>query len=55
MDLVYQVPQGRKAVLIGFKQNAILELPKAVPSTEEIENALNGEQSASGILLRNEG
>jgi hypothetical protein len=43
LDLVYQVPQGQRAVLIAFKQNAILDLPKAVPSSEEIEKALNGE------------
>lgn len=43
LDLAYQVPQGQRAVLIGFKQNAILELPKSVPTSEEIEKALNGE------------
>lgn len=42
MDLAFQVPAGRQAILLSFKENAIIELPKPVPTSEEIENALDG-------------
>ena len=41
LDLVFQVPSGQRAVLLSFKQNAIIELPKAVQTNEDIEKALN--------------
>jgi hypothetical protein len=40
LDLVFQLPPERRPTLLAFKQNAILELPKPVPSTEEVEKAL---------------
>ena len=42
LDLAFQVPSGQRAMLLSFKQNAIIELPKAVPTNEEIEKALEG-------------
>lgn len=41
LDAVFQLPPGYEGVLLEFKQNAVVELPEAVPSTEEIERALN--------------
>lgn len=40
LDIVFQLPPERRPVLLAFKQNAIIELPKPVPSTDEIEKAL---------------
>jgi len=41
LDAVFQLPPGYEGVLLQFKQNAVVQLPEAVPSTEEIERALN--------------
>ena len=43
MDVVFQCPKNKKPVLLGFKQNAVVELPDAVNSTPEIERALDNE------------
>lgn len=40
LDLCFQLPPERRPVLLAFKQNAILELPKPVSSTDEIEKEL---------------
>lgn len=40
-DAVFQLPPGYEGVLLQFKQNAVVQLPAAVASTEEIEQALN--------------
>ena len=42
LDMAFRVPPDQQGILLGFKQNAILKLPKAVPTSEEIEKALNG-------------
>jgi hypothetical protein len=41
LDAVFQLPPGYEGILLEFKQSSILKLPEAVPSTEEIEQALN--------------
>lgn len=41
-DMVFKVPQGSRGVLLQFKQNAVIELPAPVASTEEIEDILDG-------------
>lgn len=41
VDVVFDIPQGERAMFIQFKQNALAELPEAVPTSEEIEQALN--------------
>ncbi len=41
LDLAFQVPADQRPILLSFKQNAIVELPKAVPTSEEIEKALD--------------
>lgn len=43
-DVVFQLPPGYEGVLLQFKQNSIVELPPAVASTQEIEQALNKEE-----------
>ena len=42
LDVVFDVPSGYEGVLLEFKQNAVVELPSAVPSTGEIEGVLDG-------------
>jgi hypothetical protein len=46
VDFVFDIPAGKQAVLLEFKQNAITALPPPVPSTEDIEAALN---TAEGV------
>jgi len=41
LDIAFQVPKGKTAVLLEFKNNTVIELPKTVTSTEEIETQLN--------------
>jgi len=41
VDFVFKIPPAQQAVLLEFKQNALTPLPPSVPSTEEIEAALN--------------
>ena len=41
LDIAFQVPKGRIPVLLEFKQNTVVELPKTLTSTNEIENQLN--------------
>ncbi len=41
LDAVFQLPPGYEGVLLQFKQNAIVQLPESVASTEEIEQALD--------------
>ena len=43
LDVVFDVPENHEGVLFEFKQNALVELPAAVPSSEEIERALDGQ------------
>jgi hypothetical protein len=43
LDVVFEMPQGYQGVLLEFKQDAVVTLPRAVPMTEETENALDGE------------
>ena len=45
LDLAYDVPSDAVPVLLTLKQNAVVELPKAVPSTEEIEKGLKPERT----------
>ncbi len=42
LDAVFEVPSGAKGVFLQFKQNAIIELPPAVTTSEAIENTLDG-------------
>ena len=42
LDVVFDVPSGHEGILLEFKQNAVAELPSAVPSTDEIEGILDG-------------
>ncbi|MHC4925955.1 MAG: hypothetical protein ACYTER_01260 [Planctomycetota bacterium] len=42
LDMVFEVPQDSQGVLLQFKQNAVIELPAAVASTDEIEDILDG-------------
>ncbi len=44
IDLAFQIPQNMQPILLGFK-NAMIELPAAVPTSEEIETALEAEDS----------
>ncbi len=44
LDLVFNVPSSYNGVLLQFKQNALIELPAAVPYSEENEKILNGEE-----------
>lgn len=44
MDVAFKVPPGLTPAFIQFKQNTIVELPKPVTSTPEIEKQLNGEE-----------
>jgi hypothetical protein len=41
VDAVFQLPPGYEGVLLQFKQNAVVELPEAAVSNEELERALN--------------
>jgi len=41
LDLAFEVPSGQQPILLQFKQNAMIELPKPVPTSKEIEKALN--------------
>ncbi|MHC5084434.1 MAG: hypothetical protein ACYSOV_02395 [Planctomycetota bacterium] len=49
MDVAFQCSNGETPILLEFRQNAVIELPKAVESTPEIEGELNndGEKDAS--------
>lgn len=40
-DVVFDIPQGQKGILLQFKQCAMVELPRAVPTSEDVEKALN--------------
>ena len=40
-DLAFDVPNGMQPVLLQFKQNAVVDLPKTVTSTDDIETELN--------------
>lgn len=42
LDAVFEVPQGSQGVFLQFKQNAIIELPAAIATSDEIEDDLNG-------------
>ncbi len=41
LDVAFDIPQGNRPTFLQFKQNAIVELPDAVPTSDEIEQALN--------------
>ena len=41
VDLVFNLPAGSIPVMLQFKQNAVIDLPKTVNSTDEIERQLN--------------
>lgn len=43
IDLAFSIPSGHTPVLLAFKQNALIDLPKPVPTTEEIEQALEAD------------
>lgn len=45
LDLAYEVPADSLPALLAFKQNAVVDLPKPVPSTEEVEENLKPEQT----------
>jgi hypothetical protein len=49
MDVAFQCSNGETPILLEFRQNAVIELPKAAESTPEIEGELNndGEKDAS--------
>ncbi|MCI0498351.1 MAG: CvpA family protein [Planctomycetales bacterium] len=49
MDVVFDVPSGQKGILLQFKQCAMAELPEAVPTTEDIEKALNQSGSEENV------
>jgi hypothetical protein len=44
MDIVFECPGEETPILLEFKQNAVIELPEAVESTQEIERALNSKE-----------
>jgi hypothetical protein len=44
MDVVFDVPPGQQGILLQFKQCAMVKLPKAVPTTEDIEKILNQDE-----------
>ena len=48
MDVAFQCSNGETPVLLEFRQNAVIELPKAVESTPEIERELNNEGEKDG-------
>ncbi|MCE5186468.1 MAG: hypothetical protein LLF76_10115 [Planctomycetaceae bacterium] len=41
LNAIFQLPPGYEGVLLEFKQNAVVQLPPAVQSTPEVEQALN--------------
>jgi hypothetical protein len=43
-DVAFDVPAGYEPILLQFKQNAVIELPKAVPTSDEIEQALDSQE-----------
>lgn len=43
MDVAFECPKNKKPILLEFRQNAVVELPDAVDSTPEIEQALDNE------------
>ena len=45
MDVVFEVPDGFEGVLLQFKQDALVTLPKPVPLTEESEQMLNEDET----------
>lgn len=45
LDLAYEIPSDSLPVLLAFKQNAVVDLPKAVQSTEELEEELKKNQT----------
>ena len=47
LDVAFQVSERMEGVLLQFKQNAVIELPKPVTSTDEIEQQLNSSESAA--------
>ncbi|MBP8604383.1 MAG: hypothetical protein KBI46_00895 [Phycisphaerae bacterium] len=40
LDAAFDVPQGQEGVLLQFKQYAMVQLPKAVSTSDEVEKAL---------------
>jgi hypothetical protein len=47
LDIGFQVPDRMEGVLLQFKQNAVIKLPKPVTSTDEIEEQLNSSKSTA--------
>jgi len=47
LDIAFDVPETMEGVLLQFKQNAVIELPKSVISTDEIEEQLNSSESTA--------
>ena len=48
MDVAFQCSNDKTPILLEFRQNAVIELPKAVESTPEIERELNNEGEKDG-------
>ncbi len=46
LDVAFKVPSGYRGILLEFKQNALVELPAAVPYSDETEKLLNGERKS---------
>lgn len=44
LDVVFEAPDGCEGVLVQFKQDAVVQLPAAVPLTDETERILEGEE-----------
>ena len=45
LDVAFQLSERMEAILLQFKQSAVVELPKPVTSTDEIEQQLNSSES----------
>ncbi len=45
LDVIFEAPDGHEGVLLQFKQDAVVTLPKPVPLTEENEQMLEGEET----------
>ena len=45
LDIAFDIPSDMEAILLQFKQNAVIELPKSVTSTDEIERQLNSSEN----------
>jgi hypothetical protein len=48
LDVAFEVPDSMEGILLQFKQNAVIKLPKPVTSTDEIEQQLNDSGSPGG-------